>query len=460
MKCSELLRIAREGVKIINMTILIKKISVAIATLALLFNSLTSVAFATTLEISGNGSNSENEIEVEVEQETTVVQQNNAKIENKIEASANTGDNEVKDNTGGDTTIETGDATTTVNVTNQANANVADVGCQNCPVDTEAVISGNGSGSENEIEIELENETEVYQKNNADIKNEIEAESNTGDNEIEDNTGGSVSLSTGDAETSVSVNNTANANVASVGNGNNGDKNGQMSARIVGNGSDSENEIELETENSVLIVQQNEADIENEIEAEANTGDNEIEDNTGGDITLETGDAETNVGVDNWVNFNWANVDCCIFDLLAKISGNGSDSENEIEAELENELEVYQENCGKDDKKDGWEQDSYRGDYDRHDKCEIENDIEAESETGDNEVEDNTGPVEDDPIEISTGDAETGVEVSNSANLNIFSQSADDDADGELNDLINGLDLQFSFDLSELLALWHSLNNG
>ncbi|MBI4035757.1 hypothetical protein HY383_02320 [Candidatus Daviesbacteria bacterium] len=428
---------------------MIKKISSAIATLSLLFYSFAIPAFAqtVTLEVSGNGAGSENEVEVETTTETTVVQENNANIVNNIEAEAKTGDNEAEDNTGGDVSIETGDATTEVTVSNQANTNTADVSCSNCTGDISATVSGNGSNSENEIEVENEQNTEVYQNNTAYITNNIEAEAKTGDNEAEDNTGGDVSITTGNADTSVTVSNLANANVASVGGGG---TQGALSAWITGNGSDSENEIELDLDRSVLLVQENRADIRNYIEAEAETGDNEAEDNTGGDVSIDTGDATTTVDVNNEANFNWADVECCLFDILAKISGNGSDSENEIEAEIENTLELFQENCGKD------HVESLFNSNNRH-NCGIENDIEAEAETGDNDPDGNTGPAVLDPVEVTTGNAESTVEVNNSTGANIFSQGNATLQDG-LNSLFEGLnlDFNFSFNLEALLALLQS----
>ncbi len=432
-----------------------RKIASAIATLSLLLYSFAIPVFAqtTTLGISGNGSDSDNEVKAETKTETTVVQSNNANIENKIEAEANTGDNKAKDNTGGNTTIDTGNATTRVDVSNQANANTADVNCPTCLGSVDATISGNGSDSKNEIKTEQKNKTEVYQTNNADIENDIEAKANTGDNEVEDNTGGNSEVRTGDAQASVTIGNLANANAASIGGGNN---QGSISALITGNGSDSKNKIDLEHEQSILLVQDNNADIENDIEAKANTGDNEVEDNTGGDVTVDTGNATTDVTVDNAVNFNWADISCCIFDVLAKISGNGSDSENKIEAEFENELQAFQNNCGKDGISTG-----PQGLFmDGRGKCELENKIEAESETGNNDPEGNTGPIANDPVEVTTGDAEDGVTVDNSANVNIFGRNADDSSSMGLDNLLDGLGLHFSFNLQALLALLQSLNIG
>ena len=104
-----------------------------------------------------------------------------------------------------------------------------------------------------------------------------------------------------------------------------------ITIEISGNGSDSENEAEVEFEHEVEVNQQNWADVLNDVEVEAETGGNEAEDNTGGDVSIETGDAETNVTVSNSLNSNVAEVDaCCLGDVDALISGNGSESSNEV----------------------------------------------------------------------------------------------------------------------------------
>ena len=355
-------------------------------------------AFAdTTLVISGNGADSENEVEIKLNQSTVVTQNNDATIDNHVNASSDTGDNEAEENTGGDVSISTGDATTDVNVQNTVNSNAASVDCcGNNNVDV--LISGNGADSENEVEVKdgKDSGVEVYQKNVADVKNHVDADSNSGDNEAEENTGGDVSIETGDASATVAVSTTANANLAQVG-GNGSTP--TMSLRILDNGADSENEIELDLDGGVLLTQDNDAEVKNKVDADADTGDNEAEENTGGDVSIETGDATVDVTVDNMVNFNWADVDCgCLYDLLAKVAGNGVDSENEIEAKLGGDLEVFQDNVA--------------------DK--LKNDVDADADSGDNEAEENTGDVEGSDPSIVTGDADTTVEVGNAGNSNSY----------------------------------------
>jgi hypothetical protein len=200
---------------------------------------------------------------------------------------------------------------------------------------------------------------------------------------------------------------------------------------ITGNGSDSDNELDLELENEVKLEQNNWADILNDVEVKSQTGDNEAEDNTGGEVEIETGDATADVTVDNMVNFNWADIDgCgCLEDLLAKISGNGTDTDNKIKAELESELKAEQNN-----------------DFDC--KGEIRDacaEVDVDLETGDNEAEDNTLGGDDPAIE--TGDADADVEVSNSGNSNVFGSVPELELDFPWFDL----NLNISIDLEDLL---------
>src|SRR3989344_8850664 len=176
-----------------------RKLTTAFAAGALLFSSFATPAFAgTTIEISGNGSSSDNDANVTLQQQTTVVQENNADIDNNVDVSADTGNNDANDNTGGDVDIDTGDATVDVSVSNTVNSKTANVDC--CPTgETEVLISGNGTDSKNNAELNMANETELFQSNNADIDNHVDADAKTGKNDAEDNTGGSVSIDTGNA---------------------------------------------------------------------------------------------------------------------------------------------------------------------------------------------------------------------------------------------------------------------
>ncbi|OGG23646.1 hypothetical protein A3A79_00360 [Candidatus Gottesmanbacteria bacterium RIFCSPLOWO2_01_FULL_43_11b] len=387
---------------------LYKQFVSVLATGSLLLSVVAPVS-ATTLEISGNGSSSDNDITFDVDQTTSVTQTNDADVYNNIDAEAKTGGNDANDNTGGDVSIETGDATTEVKAATTVNSNSASVDC--CATqDVDVLISGNGSDSDNTVDLDINQDsksgTYVKQTNTADVTNEVDADAKTGWNDAEDNTGGDVSIETGDAETSVTLSTTANANWAQVGDGGQGSA---VSLKILGNGTHSDNDIDLDLDSLISVIQSNDADVYNDVDANAKTGGNDANDNTGGDVSIETGDAETTVEVDNMVNFNWADVDCgCLFDVLGKIAGNGSDSDNTITADLYPELFVDQDNTAL----------GSGG---------LNNDIDADAKTGHNDAEDNTGSVEGGDPSIETGDAESTVEVSNAGNSNVFGEDVPSD---------------------------------
>jgi hypothetical protein len=374
------------------------KFTTAIATGAVLLQALAPLAAAsTTIQISGNGTESNNTASVDMSKSTTVTQTNSLSIDNNVDVDSDTGNNSADDNTGGDVNVETGDAVTGVKISNSGNTNHALVEDCGCESDTDVLISGNGSDSDNNVDLNNARSTELYQTNAAQIRNNVDVDADTGDNSADDNTGGDVSLRTGDASTMVVLKTQANANVASIG-GNGGG--GSLSAWITGNGTDSDNDITIDNANDTLLTQANAADVYNRVDVDADTGDNSADDNTGGDVSLETGDADAFVRVDNAVNFNSADLGCgCEMDLLAKISGNGSDSESDIDLTLGGELEAFQNNAA---------------DLDNHLKH-------IDLDTGYNSTDDNTGEVDEasDPS-LETGDAVADVRVNNEGNLNTY----------------------------------------
>lgn len=402
-----------------KMIITKKKIVSAIAASALILNTFASSALAaTTIEISGNGSNSDNDAQVNRNQDTTVVQTNNAYVKNNVTSTSSTGGNRANDNTGGDVTIATGNARTSVDLSTRVNLNHADVNTCDCEGDAEILISGNGADSDNTAKLNSNNDTSVFQTNDAHIKNNVDADAKTGYNDANRNTGGDVTVLTGHATTDVAIENNANANIASVGGSGSGSNGGTMSARIVGNGAYSYNDIELNQHRSVALVQDNDAYIKNNVDATAKTGKNDANDNTGGDVVIDTGSATTTVEVDNLANFNAADVDCgCLTDVDAKVSGNGSYSENDVRANFHDNLDVFQDNDAR-----------------------LKNYVDARAKTGANEANRNTGDVQADPA-IITGHATTEHTVSNEANANL--------AGSEIPEV------HFDFDLGEL---WSSFS--
>lgn len=173
-------------------------------------------AFASTATISGNGAGSYNKVKVVSKTSATTVQSNTAKFKNNIGAGSSTGNVSANKNTGGDVTVTTGNASTTVDVTNTANVNVSD-GSTNacCPcgeTTSDVSITGNGAGSYNKVITKTICSTTTVQSNDAHITNNIGTDTSTGGVKANANTGGSVDVTTGDAETTVTVVNTANSN--------------------------------------------------------------------------------------------------------------------------------------------------------------------------------------------------------------------------------------------------------
>ncbi len=391
---------------------LVKKVAVGIVTGTLVAQSMVLPSLgAISVVVSGNGSDSDNTVNVDQDATTQVTQTNTANVENNIKATSNTGGNDADDNTGGDVNIDTGNAKSLVEVSNTLNSNEAHVDCKSCPTDLNVEVSGNGTDSDNDVKVDLDNTTWVTQTNYANVENDVDVDANSGDNDADDNTGGSVDIDTGSATAWASVSTQANANVAHVGNGGG---EGSLDVLITGNGSESNNDIDLDLDNTVGIVQTNWLNLENDVEVDADSGNNDADDNTGGAVSIDTGSAWAGATVDTQANFNLAHVeDCCELDGLVKVAGNGTDSDNDVELDLASTLYSVQDNdytCGD---QGGWLE--FWWDWFRDD-C----DVEAKANSGDNSVDDSTGEVDGDPS-IDTGSATTEVEVNTEANSNVFS---------------------------------------
>jgi len=412
-----------------------KRIITGIASTAILLNVLTPMVFAdTNLIISGNGADSDNEVKVEMTQSVTVQQSNDADVHNNVDSNASTGGNDANRNTGGSVTVDTGNANSTVNVGTTVNSNQANVQCNTCGGDANITISGNGEDSDNDVDLDLgskyHDNVSVTQNNDADVHNNVDSNASTGYNDADRNTGGDVEITTGNAKSDVTVKTMANANSAVIAGSQGGSS---ITAEILGNGADSDNDIDLDVHNSITVLQANDADIHNRVDSDAKTGDNEAERNTGGDVTIDTGDATAKAKVENKVNFNSVDADCgCEMDIKAKIAGNGEDSDNEIEAKhLSSTLGIYQ---------GGRNEDGELGN-----DADLCNDVDANAKTGYNEIDGSTGSVLGGDPEVSTGNALSDVSVSNTANANVVGPAA------EWPDW-SGVNLELNFSLGDLLG--------
>lgn len=175
--------------------------------------------YATTINVSGNGADSSNSVHLQSTTQTFVTQTNNANIANSVGASATTGDNSTSNNTGGDNSIDTGNAQASVAITNSANQNssqLATSGCcdgsGNSQTSVSVNVEANGATSQNTVSLNLTNTNVVNVTNNTRLNNDVEVVADTGHNVADSNTGGNVRITTGDATTSVTISNNVNRN--------------------------------------------------------------------------------------------------------------------------------------------------------------------------------------------------------------------------------------------------------
>lgn len=303
-----------------------------------------------------NGSDSTNTLNSTSTTTNDTFQSNDAVIENNLILSSNTGENTIKDNTGGDATLTTGDANVAANVVNFANNNLAGnviIGFVNIFGDLDGDIIlpedqflsdggnapylanvGNGSDSENFVNYDQATADTINQTNAADINNNIGMKATTGFNDVKDTTNGNVDVQTGDVDVVAQIINIANTNVVGgnwwlvfvneAGNwigkivggdsgmnyaGSEGSEfnvapDGTIAVNM-GNGSDSNNQVNSSTTNTNTTTQTNNAIINNNLTLDGNTGKNSVKDNAGSSTNIATGDVNLFASVINFVNNNY-----------------------------------------------------------------------------------------------------------------------------------------------------------
>jgi hypothetical protein len=199
----------------------------------------------------GNGSGSSNDTTLANAATTDITQTNNADIYNDLEIVTDTGSNETSGNTGGDSTVNTGDSTVQANVVNVVNSNITSdtpmwlvfvneagkwvgrlfgspdgqnyAGSEGTEFTVnengEVIVSnsGNGADSDNTANSTTTTETTITQENNASVNNELKLVANTGGNSASDNTGGDNEIKTGDAKVIANIVNFVNNNIIGSG---------------------------------------------------------------------------------------------------------------------------------------------------------------------------------------------------------------------------------------------------
>lgn len=274
---------------------------------------------------------------------------------------------------------------------------------------TTLTISGNGAGSDNDVTYTTTNSTVVVQENNAEVNNEVSANSNTGGNNADSNVGGEVVIDTGDASTDVAVVNDLNSNEANVDCCDQGDTTVDISM----NGEGSDNDVNLNNSSVTDVFQDNDAEVDNKVDADSTTGNNNADSNVGGDVSIDTGKADTTVEVYNTANTNSALIGGAgegegsgLVDV--RIVGNGPNSDNDVELALTDVITVVQEN-----------------------DADVDNEAEADADTGNNNADSNVGG----SVILDTGDATVKAVADTAVNFNY----ADADC-GCVTDLLGKID--------------------
>lgn len=187
---------------------ILKKLAVSAGTGVIALSLFASAAFAdTTVTVKNNGQKSHNTVNVNSSSSTTITQGNMSDIGTMIMSKSTTGKNKNYGNTGGSSTITTGQADSSVGVTIGGSSNTINdtlCGCQPTG-NTNITISENGNKSKSTVNYTSTNSTNVMQMNESSIQTMVSSSASTGGNQNSGNTGGSSNINTGDASSMVQV---------------------------------------------------------------------------------------------------------------------------------------------------------------------------------------------------------------------------------------------------------------
>ena len=167
----------------------------------------------------------------------------------------------------------------------------------------------------------------------------------------------------------------------------------EVAAEISGNGTGSNNSIYIKNKSECNVYQKNSTGVLTEIESSASTGGNKANGNTSADVTIDTGNATSTVGVSVEGGSNTASNPCCCqcegcesqpAEQTALISGNGDNSINSVTLKKKKTSEVKQKN-----------------------KTEVLTAALSKAKTGKNKAKNNTGGT----VDVTTGNAVSTVDV-------------------------------------------------
>ncbi|MEK9156133.1 MAG: hypothetical protein AAB360_02410 [Patescibacteria group bacterium] len=261
--------------------------------------------YGSEIDITGSndttGYNSENKNIWDLDFKTDIDVENKADVDNIIDQWLNTGKNLLDCNTDAGS-LTTGDITGTFDVVNELNVGGVSFDGYGYGGDPEITLSNylTGYNSVNKNLVDVDSDLDVDIDNHAYVDNDIDFDLNTGKNDVTKNTvGGDVE--TGSIDVAIVVENVVNQDAGNVDLGAlavppvSADFSNQLT------GAQSENINKLDLDHEVDIDVENHADIDNNIYVDANTGKNDVSQNTiVGDVT--TGDVSISASVTNIAN--------------------------------------------------------------------------------------------------------------------------------------------------------------
>jgi uncharacterized repeat protein (TIGR01451 family) len=281
----------------------------------------------------------------------------------------------------GDSTIETGDASSETQAETTANTNVDSL-------PGEITDSGTSACPSPEIETGCEGDVLIAHQNEAEVDTEATASATTGENESNGSPDEAL-IDTGEATGSASVANQVNTNLVIL--------EATPSAEATPSGE--------ATESALLVSNQNQAEVENDVDVNAATGDNQANQN-GGETTITSGDAQALANLLNLLNTNIVGSD---FEILL---------DNYLEG-LEGDVDLagLWEEISSSSEAEHWqivEKDGHFFLVSNQNQADLVNNVNVNAATGDNQANQNGGDTE-----IESGDAQALANVINIVNLNL-----------------------------------------
>lgn len=255
---------------------------------------------------------------------------------------------------------------------------------------TDVTVTGNGRDSDNTASVNLSKSNTVVQNNTAKVSNNVDVSAKTGGNKANDNSGGDVSIDTGNSSVGVAVKNMLNKNSASV----DCCENGDTTVKIGDNLRGSDNNVDLNMDKTNSVFQDNSAHVNNDVDVDSKTGGNQASDNSSGDVSIDTGKSDVTVGILTFANANFAKIgggSNAGGDLSLWVSGNGRNSDNSIDANIDASNTVTQDN-----------------------NAHVGNDVNVDGNTGSNKAGDNNGG----EVSVDTGNSSVDALVANVGNFN------------------------------------------